>query len=244
MTTIWFGLWLAIQSQPQVPVPDQPAVEETRLAKGLEFLQAKKFQEALIEYSQILKTQPKHFEANLGRAQSLIGLGDSQKALGPARLATDLNPESEQAWRLLGEAYAHPGTQDYPRASEAFRKVLDLNPQSLTAAMNLARALSYMKEVEQAIEILEAARKHHPGELLLLAKLAESYYVVRKLAAAEKLVNQALEQDPNHSESLRVQDQIQGRQAYLVWVPIIAIVVFPLIILAVRWMKKGRVVKA
>ncbi len=244
MTSIWLGLWLAIQSQPQVILPDKPAEAETRLVKGLEYLQAKKFQEALIEYSEILKTQPKHFEANLGRARSLIGLGDSQKALGPARLACDLKPESVQAWRLLGDAYAHQGTQDYPRASEAFRRVLELKPESLGAAMSLARALSYQKEVEQAIEILEAARKHHPGELKLLSKLAESYYAIRKLDEAEQLVNQALEQDPNHPEAQLVLDQIEGRRAYLLWVPIVAIVVFPLIIILFRWMKKGREVKA
>jgi tetratricopeptide (TPR) repeat protein len=239
MTIVWLGLWLAMQ-----PVPDQSADAEAREVKGLQYLQAKKFQEALIEYSEILKKQPKHFEANLGRAQALIGLGDSTKALGPARLACDLKPDSVRAWRILGQAYAHKGTQDYPRAAKAYRKVLELEPKSLEAATCLARALSYKKEVEQAIEILEAARKHHPEELGLLTKLAESYYAIRKLGRAEELANFVLEREPEHEEAKRVLNQIRGRQAYNLWVPIIAIVAFPLIILLVRWMKKGREVKA
>lgn len=239
MTSALIVLFLAMQS-----APDQSADTDARLVKGLQYLQNKKFQEALIEYSEILKKEPKHFEANLGRAQALIGLGDSTKALGPARLACDLKPDSVRAWRILGDAYAHEGTQDYPRAAKAYSKVLELEPKSLEAAMNLARALSFKKEVEQAIEILEVARKHHPDELDLLTKLAESYYAIRKLGRAEELVNLVLEREPEHKEAKRVLSQIQGRRAYNLWVPIIAIIAFPLIILLVRWMKKGRELKA
>jgi tetratricopeptide (TPR) repeat protein len=243
MIAVWIGLWLALLSGPALTPPDQPAEIEARLAKGQEYLAEKKFQKALIEFSEILKTEREHFEANLGRARALIGLGDSRKALDPARLATDLKPDSVRAWRLLGDAYAHPGTQDYPRASRAYRKVLKLEPASLEAAMSLARALSYMKEVEQAIGVLENARKHHPDELKLLTKLAESYYAIRKLDKAEELINQVLEKEPGHPEAKRVLEQIRGRRAYNLWVPIVAIVAFPLIIILVRRMKKGREVK-
>jgi tetratricopeptide (TPR) repeat protein len=244
MKLIFLGIWLALAGQVQESDEDQALKTKTHLAFGHKHLRNGKYQLALNEYSEILKAEPNHFDANLGRARSLIGLGDSAKAAGPARLATDLRPDSAEAFGVLGDAYSHANTQDYPRASQAYQKALALKPDSLGAAMSLARALSYQKEVEQAIQVLENARKHHPGNTELLTKLAESYYAIRKLDKAEGLIGVVLEKDPENAQANKVLDQIRGRQAYNLWIPIIALVAFPLIILFVRWMKKGRIPKA
>jgi predicted Zn-dependent protease len=213
------------------------------LLLGSAYLKLEKFQQALNDYSAVLKKDPRHYQANLGRAQALIGLGDGQKAAGPARLAAELRSDSAEAWTILGDAYAHEGHQDYPRAAEAYRKALDRDPENLVAGMRLARTLSFKKEVEQAIQVLERLRKHHPESLELLTKLAESYYAIRKLDRARELVDRALREDPDNPEAKRVLGQIEGRQAYNFWVPVIALAAFPLLYLLIRWMKRGRVPK-
>lgn len=213
------------------------------LEQGEEHLKQQKYQQALNDYSQILKTDPKHTAANLGRARALLGLGDGPKAVGPARMVTELEPENQAAWMVLGDAYSHENTQDYPRAAEAYQKALGLDPTNRNAGLKLARALSFTKEVDQAIGVLEGVLKHHPDDVLVLVKLAESCYAVRKLDRAEDLLKRAQELAPENPEVRRVADQVSSRRAYNFWVPIIAIIAFPLIYLLVRFMRKGRVPK-
>ena len=213
------------------------------LAQGEEHLKQEKYQQALNDFSEILKSEPKNVPANLGRARALLGLGDGPKAAGPARMVCEIEPQNVQAWMVLGNAYAHETSQDYPRATEAYRKVLDLDPKNREAGLGLARALSYKKEVDQAVGILEDVLRHHPDDVLVLVKLAESYYAIRKLDRAEELLDRALGLAPGNQEALLVADQVRSRRAYNFWVPIIAIIVFPLIYLLVRFMRKGRVPK-
>ncbi|MBW1811668.1 MAG: tetratricopeptide repeat protein, partial [Deltaproteobacteria bacterium] len=120
---------------------------------------------------------------------------------------------------------------------------LEHNPKSKSAAMNLARALNFDKEVEQAIAVMESAHKQFPDDMAIVVKLAESYYAIRKLDRAEELIGLALEADPNNKNALHVHDQVKSRQAYNFWVPIIAIIAFPILFLAIRWMRKGRLPK-
>ena len=213
------------------------------LEQGEEHLKQEKYQQALNDFSEILKSDSQNVPANLGRARALLGLGDGPKAVGPARLVCELQPENRAAWMVLGDAYSHENTQDYPRAAEAYQKVLDLDPGSKAAGLKLARALSFKKEVDQAIGVLEGVLKHHPEDVLVLVKLAESYYAIRKLDRAEDLLKRARKLSPDSPEVRRVADQISSRRAYNFWVPIIAIIAFPLIYLLVRFMRKGRVPK-
>jgi cytochrome c-type biogenesis protein CcmH/NrfG len=158
-------------------------------------------------------------------------------------MVCELEPDNLAAWMLLGDAYSHQNTQDYPRAAEAYQKVLDLDPKNRRAGLKLARALSYKKEVGQAIGVLEGVLQHHPEDVHLLVKLAESYYAIRKLDRAEELLKRAQSLAPDNPEVRRVADQVGSRRAYNFWVPIIAIIAFPLIYLLARFLRKGRVPK-
>lgn len=213
------------------------------LEQGEEHLKQEKYQQALNDFSEILKSDSKNLPANLGRARALLGLGDGPKAVGPARMVCEQEPDNMAAWMVLGDAYSHENTQDYPRAAEAYQKVLDLDPKNRRAGLRLARALSYKKEVDQAIGVLEGVLKHHPEDVLVLVKLAESYFAIRKLDRAEELLKRAQELAPDNPEVKRVADQVSSRRAYNFWVPIIAIIAFPLIYLLIRFMRKGRVPK-
>jgi cytochrome c-type biogenesis protein CcmH/NrfG len=211
------------------------------LKRGDGNLEQERYQQALNDFSEILKSEPENVPANLGRARALLGLGDGPKAVGPARLACELEPRNAPAWMVLGDAYAHEATQDFPRAAEAYQKVLELDPQNRRAGLKLARTLSYQKEVDRAIGVLEGILQHHPEDVLVLVKLAESYYAIRKLDRAEEFLGRALKLAPENPEVRRVAEQIHSRRAYNFWVPVIAIIAFPLVYLLVRFMRRGRV---
>lgn len=231
---------IKVLGQARAKGADDPA---TRIALGRAYLAREMYQQALIEFSEVLKRDPNQVAANLGRADSLIGLGDARKAIGPAKLMTEIEPGMARAWLTLGRAYLHPQVADYPKAQAAFRQALKLTPDSRDAAVNLARALSFAKKVEQAIDVLQKLHRKRPGDIPIVITLAESYYAIRKLDRAEKLINEALTAEPDNKDAIRVRDQIHARQAYDFWVPVVAIIAFPLLFLLIRWMKKGRVPK-
>lgn len=220
------------------PAPRQGFVE-----RGREYLEQGLFEKALVEFKEALKADPNDVAANLGRAKALLSLGDGRSALRWAKMATVLAPENVAAWEVLGNVYLHDSNQDYPRAEEAFRKELEVDPNRLEGSLSLARALSFEKKVEEAVIVLRRAVEHHPENTSLMVKLAESYYVLRKLDKAEELVREVLAKDPSSSEARRVLDQVEGRQAYNFWVLALSAVLIPLIYFGIRWMKKGRIPK-
>ncbi|MBW1810619.1 MAG: hypothetical protein JRJ87_20675, partial [Deltaproteobacteria bacterium] len=97
---------------------------EVRIALGQIYLRREMFQKALIEFSQVLIDNPNQIQANLGRAESLIGLGDPKKAVGPVKLVTEIEPENAQAWEVLGNAYVDEQYQDFEKAQAAYKKAL------------------------------------------------------------------------------------------------------------------------
>ena len=66
---------------------------------------------------------------------------------------------------------------------------------------------------------------------------------VLPLDRAEELLDRALKLDPDNPAALQVAEQVGSRRAYNFWVPIIAIIAFPLIYLLVRFMRRGKVPK-
>ncbi len=216
---------------------------EVRIMLGDAYLQLKKYQLSLDEYSAMIQQNPQNIAAILGRTSSLIGLGDARKAADTARMATEIAPERTDGWILLGDAYVHETHQDYPRAIEAYKKALSMEPKNLQLALSLAKAYNHKKDNERAAVVLEEARKHHARNPELLVKLAESYFVLRKLDRAKELIDIALDLQPEDVHTLAVAKQIQNRKDYQLWVPVFAIFAFPLLWLLIRWMRKGKVPK-
>ncbi len=231
---------LEAAADPAVPAP--PPIEQA-LRQCREALRAGQFERALQECNAALRLDPNRVEAMLAKTRALLALGDGRSALAPARMATSLAPDSAEAFFLLGQAYLHDLNQDYPRAEEALRKAAELDPVSRDVRLSLAKALSFQKRVEEAIAELRLAHERHPDDTAVMVKLAESYYVLRKLDLAERYIKEALEKNPADPDALRVQDQVRSRQSYNFWVILLAAIIIPSLWFGIRWLKRGRVVK-
>jgi len=103
---------------------------KVRIALGQLYLKGEMFQKALIEFSQVLIDNPNQIQANLGRAESLIGLGDPKKAVGPVKLVTEIEPENAQAWEVLGNAYVDSSTKISKKPRPPTRKPSNTTPRA------------------------------------------------------------------------------------------------------------------
>ena len=220
-----------------------PTDHAVRILSGEVCLQQHQYQQALEEFSEVLKTDKNSVDANIGRAESLVGLGDARAALPWAKMAVSLDIDNPRAWHVLGEVYLNDGNQDYPRAEEAFRREIELVPDSREGRLNLAYALNYQKKGYQSIDELKTALSYYPRDVPILLKLAEIYYVNRELDKAEEMGYEAMRIDPNNAEALKILGQIRSGHRYYYWVIGVSAVVIPFIFFGMRWLKKGRTIK-
>ncbi len=222
----------------------QPKQRAALLLLGRVRLAQERYQHALNAFSEVLIEDRSVPEACWGRALALAGLADVPKATEWAKKATELAPDSLRAWEVLAEIYLSEGYLDAPRAEAAYRQMLLLDPDNRSARLGLARALSYQKQIEQAVELLEELAEQRPEDWPVQFKLAESYYALRQLTPAERVLERILAARPEHVEARRLLEAVRSRRAYQIWIPVSAAIGVPLLVLLVRRLKRGRTFKA
>ncbi len=222
----------------------QPKQRAALLLLGHVRLAQQKYQHALNAFSEVLLEDRSVPEACWGRALALVELADVPKATKWAKKATELAPDDLRAWEVLAQVYLSEGYLDAPRAEAAYRQMLVLDADNRSARLGLARALSYQKQIEKAVELLEALAEQRPEDWEVQFKLAESYYALRQLTPAEQVLEKILQARPEHAEARRLLEAVRSRRAYQIWIPVSAAIGVPLLVLLVRRLKRGRTFKA
>lgn len=96
----------------------------------------------------------------LDRARELAKSGDWDQVQALAEQATDLDPKSDEGWRLRGRAGLFFG--DTTTAISYFEKALQLNPKQPDAVVDLTTLYVTMNKVEDANRIVAAAETKDP----------------------------------------------------------------------------------
>src|SRR5262245_60896880 len=89
-------------------------------------------------------------------AQARMAASDFTGAAKLLETITSQTPQNQRAWQMLGTAYLR--SKDGDRAIAAFKKVLELQPQSWQAVYNIGAAHALKKDAAQAFEWLAKAR--------------------------------------------------------------------------------------
>lgn len=140
--TAWLALSLWLTGCASLGVAE---TVDSLLAKGKELFQAGRYEEALGKFQEIIKRDPRAWEAYLYTARSYI----AQKVWGPAiengRKALELAPKQDAVLPVLGSALLGGGRDSlqrgqYPEAASRLREYLRLNPTDGRGYLDLARA--------------------------------------------------------------------------------------------------------
>ncbi len=99
-------------------------------------------------------------------------------------LATQYNPNDEEAWRVLGEAYMNKGSGD--TAIMMLQKSLEIAPESYSAYSNLGMAYMNLKHDDVM------ALKSFDKSIALKYNFAEGYYFAASVYMARKDYNRAI----------------------------------------------------
>lgn len=125
-----------------------------------------------------------------GRAGVEVGASDAADQL--ARV-TELQPDSGESWRDLGDALLAEGRDK--EAADAFRKALDLNPDDDVALTSLGHT-EYAAGSEGAVAHLEQAAERGGAMSTAAISLVEMYRSMGKLEDALGAARKVLDAEP------------------------------------------------
>ena len=118
-----------------------------------------KAQDWLPEYVQRRKEEERQQKENIKRAQQ----------------ETIINPNSGEAFFILGEAYRINGGPTAEAAAEAYKRAIRLKPNYSEAYKGLAWAYGALKQPQKRAEALEQAIELNPNDAEAYCKLGDAY---------------------------------------------------------------------
>ena len=135
----------------------------SHVSLGRTYLQMGRVPEALAEYKEALRIDPKFVLAYGNLAGTyLYQMGDVATALPVCQRILELDPGNAWAQDCLGWSYF--AKNELPQAQAAFEKAVAANPQGILSRYRLAHTHRAQSHYQQAIETLQQIQKVDPSE--------------------------------------------------------------------------------
>ncbi len=128
---------------------------------------------ALVALNRVTEIQPDYLPAYIRRGDILRREGFPEEAREEYRRGIRVDPRADEAWLGLGATLR---ADSLDTAIDAFRRTLEINPESGDAAENLGEIFSEQERWEDAREYLERAAELKPDNHVTLWRLADVYY--------------------------------------------------------------------
>ena len=138
----------------------EPANVELLNAMGFSLFQQGKSEEAIVAFEKALAADPKHWKAHNNMALASIDLGELEVAEAHYRESLAIKPQPA-IYNDLGFVLERLGMPE--QAAEAFRKGLEMDPESASAQYNLGASLVRSGEFAEAEGHLRTALKKNPN---------------------------------------------------------------------------------
>lgn len=190
----------------------------SHLERGVSYLNNGEYKAAIIEFRNVLQSEPKHAEARYNLGLAYLKTGDVRKAFPELKMAADLDPTNFDALLRTGELLYLGGKLKEGR--EFANTILKSEPNNIKALTLLANILIKGKEFDEAQETLNTALQEAPGSVPLHSLQAKLHIVTRQDELAEKELLKALELDPDFFQTyqllvnfyLTVKDRAKARK--------------------------------
>ncbi|MCZ6801044.1 MAG: tetratricopeptide repeat protein [Nitrospirae bacterium] len=169
--------------------------------RGLAYFDEGKYQEAKIEYQNVIQIDPKSAQAHYQMAlihMKLGGLTDLQAAFGELTKTVDLDPTLQDAQLKLSEFYL--AARQPVKAREHAEIVLASAPRDPKGHMLRGRSLVIEKEFEQGIEEFRKSIELDPDNVQPYIDLARAYVGLKQQNKAHEALQEGLRKHPNSSD--------------------------------------------
>lgn len=192
---------------------DKPVSKEQFFRRGLMFSNAGRFNEAIGDFSEALKLDPRDIWTLANRGIAYAWKRDFDKAERDIQAASAIDPQNAANLRAAGflaELQNQPA-----KAVDFYTRSLERDPRNGFAIQHRALAMQMQGKTAQAISELDKTTGGSVGDALLLATSAYSKAMLGKYDEAEKDLKAAEAFDPTLPSALGVRAMIaEGRHDY------------------------------
>jgi tetratricopeptide (TPR) repeat protein len=178
------------------------------LTEGTKFLDTDEVDKAIAALNQAVKLNPDLAEAyfKLGVAYALAETRDSLNLQATPERTSDSNEAKPKEKRPNSEIA-------FEKATEAYKKVIEANPEDHQANFNLGLAYNKLNEDRNAEKALRQAVKLNPEDSLYQTELGSILIKLAEYREAIGPLKKALELDPDNIEAQEfLEDAEAGRQ--------------------------------
>jgi tetratricopeptide (TPR) repeat protein len=171
--------------------PAERAREYT--ASGDRYAAQGRLKEAVIEYRNAVKTEPRSYEAHAKLGRTYVRLGRAAEAYESLSRASELNPSDVGTELDLASILIAAG--DYERARVRAERAVKRDSSNADALVVLGTALAGLKRLEDAVRHMERATRLSPSHAGSFTALGSMRLVQGNRAEAERLLTRAAELD-------------------------------------------------
>ena len=161
----------------------EPSNIDAQMHAGTLLLTAGEFDAARTRAELALKAAPDNAQANILLGNALAGLNDTSRAIKQIEQAISLDPSYAPAWTALGAVQFLGGSRE--GAGDAFRKAVELAPQSVDARLALANYQWAKSDTAAAEKTLQTALSIDARNGAIHRALALLYLSTQRAAQAE-----------------------------------------------------------
>jgi tetratricopeptide (TPR) repeat protein len=165
------------------------------LEKGNLFYDKRKFNEAIMQYDEIIKDD-NYLSALSNKGRSLAQLGENKKAIDIFNLVLEINSNFVHALNGMGSALHNQ--RKYQEAKEYFDKALSIDPNYVPALNNKGVSLNNQRKYQEAKEYFDKALSIDPNYAIALNNKGISLRKLLKYQEAIEYCDKALSIDPNY----------------------------------------------
>lgn len=172
--------------------------KQKHLARGEEFLQKRKFQEAVMEFRAAADIDKNSADAHWGLARGYENLGQYFETLDELRLAVELNPDNLEAQVKLGNYYLLSSPPQIDEAAKILESVFARDPNFIDGYILKAGIFELQGKSEQEIlDVLNQAIALDPKRTASYISLSRYFMKLGKQAEAENAIQKGIEASPD-----------------------------------------------
>ena len=173
----------------------------THYERGMAYFDEGKYQEAVIEFKNVIQIDPKdangHYQLALSHLK-IGGITDMQLAYGELTKTVDLDPSNQDAQLKLGELFLLG--RKPAEARERAEIVLASSPQDPKGHLLRGRSLISEKEYTEGISELKKSIELDPDNIQIYLDLARAYVGLKDFPIAEQTLKDALAKHPDSTQ--------------------------------------------
>lgn len=172
--------------------------KDTHLARGEEYLQKRKFHEAVIEFRSAADIDKTSAQAHWGLARAYENLGEFSETLDELRKTVELAPENLEAQAKLGNYYLLTQPPMIDEAAQILERIFARNAEYIEGHILKASILAAQGKPEtEVVEILNKAVALNPNRTESHLSLARFLMSKDKIKEAEDAIKKGVAANPN-----------------------------------------------